>query len=87
MKHLCYAVLEKHLESREPIGWCILGSNKIWTGPTLADVKSKALSEFPFAEFLDKAGWVFVGEEEKLLDPQYDDVLFYVAPASKEPSL
>lgn len=74
-KFLCYAIQSTDPSVKEPVSWCIMGDGKVWTGPTLEYAKQQVLLTSPFVEFLDDCGWILPGEESKLLDTQYRDIL------------
>lgn len=65
----CYAIMDTHPDGpREPINYCVVGDDRLFLGPDLAFCKDEVLDEYPNAQFLDDCGWVFIGEEDKLLD-------------------
>jgi len=54
-----------------------MGDGELFEGATLEHAKQKTLDLYPLATFVDGCGWIFDGEEEKLLDKQYSDILIY----------
>ena len=78
-KLLCFAVYSGAVDEKEPIGWCIMGAGILFYGDTLEEAKQEARvgTLQPNAEFLENCGWVVQGEEEKLLDDQYADLLLF----------
>ena len=74
-KFLCYTIQSTNPTVKEPVSWCIMGDGKVWSGPTLEYTKQQVLLASPFAEFLEDCGWIFPGEEHKLLEPKYRDTL------------
>lgn len=74
-KFLCYAVQSGDPTVKEPVSWCIMGDGSVWSGPTLEYSKQQVLLNYPFAEFIDNCGWILSGEENKLLDKQYRDII------------
>jgi len=77
MKFLCYTIYSGNPEVKEPMGYCIMGDGRLFSGPTLDYAKHEVLGEYPMAEFLDDCGWILSGEEEALLEPDNQELLAF----------
>ena len=75
MEFKCYSMMGTALDSKEPVSWCVVGGMGVFTGPTLEYTKQLAQLEFGEVQFTENCGWIFVGEEYKLVDPQYEQLL------------
>jgi len=77
MKFLCYEVYSRDPEEEEPVSYCIMGDGKIWTGSTLELAKAAALQDNILVDFIEDCGWVLEGEENFLLEQDYQDILLF----------
>lgn len=59
----------------EPVSWCIVGGRRVFTGPTLEYTKQLVELEFGTTHFTEDCGWILVGEEHKLLDPECRELM------------
>lgn len=79
-KFLCYAVYDGDPDNEAPVDWCVvsLSSGKKWISVDLEDAKQQALDEYPLEDYpieFVNGGWILSGEEDKLLNMDYTDVL------------
>jgi hypothetical protein len=69
MQFRCYALIDPFPDgAKEPINYCIVGDDRLFIGPALDYCKEEVLNEYPRAQFVEDCGWVFLNEEDKLLD-------------------
>lgn len=76
-KFLCYEVYDGKPDNEKPIDYCITDLNRIWISVDLEDAKSQVLYDWPDAIFIDNCGWLLSGEEEKLLDRQFEEIFLF----------
>ncbi len=71
----CFAVMGTEIDAREPISYCVIGCGRLTIGLTLEECIKKVLKKYPDAEFKQNCGWVFIGEEEELLNPEIQELV------------
>ena len=75
MEFLCFCTINGDIESKDPVGYVVVYDDRLFVGPTLEYCMKQALDVFPEAIFKEKCGWVLIGEEEKLTNPDYKDLI------------
>jgi len=76
MKFLCYTVYDGNPEHKDPVGHCAMGEDGfIISTSTFEDLKTTITIRDSNPELLEGCGWIIDGEQQKLQDPQYTDLL------------